>query len=98
MVDDELAFEWDADKAKANRRKHGISFEAATFVFDDPYRLEEDDLFAVGEYRMIAIGGVDGLLLTVIFSMPEHDVIRIISARRATSTERKAYEQNRLQT
>jgi len=97
VADDDLAFEWDDAKASANRRKHGITFEAASFVFDDPFRLEEDDLFAVGEYRMIAIGGVDGLILTVIFSMPQDDVIRIISARPATSAERRAYDQNRLQ-
>jgi uncharacterized DUF497 family protein len=90
----ELHFGWDDGKATSNLEKHGVSFEAATYVFDDPMRLEQEDVFAQGEYRNIVIGHVDGLLLTVVYATPEEDLYRIISARRATAHERKAYEQN----
>lgn len=72
------------------------SFEAAAFVFKDRARLEEDDRFSRGEYRTIAIaiaiGRVAGQLITVVFTEPEANLIRIISARWATPTECRAYE------
>lgn len=92
--DEELQFCWDENKASSNLDKHGVSFETATYVFDDPMRLDENDIFAEGEYRNIAIGQVDGLLLTVVYSAPEEDLFRIISARPATAQERKTYERN----
>lgn len=61
-ADGEIRFVWDPDKAQKNLRNHKISFEAATFVFDDPLLLEEDDVFSEGEYRMIAIGKVEEFL------------------------------------
>lgn len=94
MADDELRFCWDDGKAVCNLEKHGVSFEAATYVFDDPMRLEQSDLFAAGEYRNIVIGRVDDVLLTVVYSCPEEDLYRIISARPAIAHERKDYEQN----
>lgn len=95
--DGELSFCWDDSKAASNLEKHGLSFETATYVFDDPMRLEQDDLFAEGEYRNIVIGRIDDVLLTVIYSTPEEDLYRIISARLATAHERKSYEQNLFQ-
>ena len=92
--DDELHFCWDEAKARSNLDKHCVSFEAASFVFDDPMRLEEEDVFARGEYREIVVGQVDGVVLTVVYAPLEEDVYRIISARVATAHERKAYEQN----
>lgn len=53
---DDLHFEWDDAKAASNLARHGVAFEAAAAVFDDPARLEEDDLFAREEYRTIMIG------------------------------------------
>jgi hypothetical protein len=94
---DELHFCWDDAKAASNLEKHGVSFESATYVFDDPMRLEQEDVFAQGEYRNIVIGQVDGVLLTVVYSCPEEDLYRIISARASTAHERKTYEQNYLQ-
>jgi len=94
VISDERNFEWADAKAASNLKKHGVSFEAATAVFEDPDRLEEDDLFAHGEYRSIAVGAIDGLVLTVVYSEPEENLIRLISARLATAKERKAYEQN----
>jgi uncharacterized DUF497 family protein len=91
-----LRFECDEAKAASNLRKHGVSFDAAYAVFDDNDRLEEDDLFSRGEYRMIAIGRAERLVITVVFAEPEENVVRLISARLATANERKAYEQNPL--
>lgn len=87
-----MELEWDPNKAAANLAKHGVPFEAAAEVFADPHHLVESDVFSRGEYRLIAIGKVDGRLLTVVFTEREsEDVIRIISARLATPTERRAY-------
>jgi uncharacterized DUF497 family protein len=91
-ADDELRFVWDPDKAEKNLRQHKISFEDATFVFDDPFLLEEDDVFAQGEYRTIAIGKVEGFVLTVVYATPEERLFRLISARLATAEERQTYE------
>jgi uncharacterized protein len=91
---DDLQFCWDARKARSNLRKHGVSFEAASYVFDDPMRREEEDLFSQGEYRSIVIGRVDDELLTVVYASPEENLFRIISARLSTARERKAYEQS----
>lgn len=93
-ADDELQFCWDDAKAASNLRKHGVSFEAATYVFEDPMRLELEDVFARGEYRNIAVGRVDRVILTVVYACPGEEVCRIISARLATTHERRAYEQN----
>lgn len=93
---DELHFCWNDDKAASNLAKHGVSFELATYVFDDPMRIDEDDAFARGESRNVVIGRVDGILLTVVCACVEDDLCRIISARAATAHERKAYEQNLL--
>ena len=90
----EVHFCWDDGKAASNIEKHGVSFETATYIFDDPMRLDELDTFAEGEYRNIVIGQVDGVLLTVVYSEPEENLYRIISARPATAHERKAYEQD----
>lgn len=92
----ELHFCWDDGKAASNLEKHGVSFEASTYVFDDPMRLEHEDVFARGEHRNIVIGQVDGVLLTVVYAFAEEDLCRIISARPATAHERKAYEQSLL--
>ena len=59
-------------------------------------RLEEDDSFAEGEYPTIVIGQSDGTILTVVYTEPEENLIRIISARRATAMECKAYDHSLL--
>ena len=88
-----MKFEWDIAKATANFEKHAVSFEAAARAFEDDLSATfPDPDHSVGEKRMITYGlNTDGKLLVV--SHTEHaDVIRIISARRATSKERKRYE------
>jgi uncharacterized DUF497 family protein len=91
---DELRVCWDDDKAASNVEKHGVSFELATYVFDDRMRLDQEDVFAQGEQRSVVIGRVDGIVLTVVYACPEEDLYRIISARAATAHERRVYEQN----
>jgi uncharacterized DUF497 family protein len=90
-------------KARANQRKHGITFEEAVHVFDDAYALFEQDRTddQTGELRWKAIGLVEGMvLLLVAHTVREEDqgeVIRLISARRADRKERNRYEQTRAQ-
>lgn len=88
-----MRFDWDRDKAESNLRKHGVSFEEAATVFFDPLAASfEDPDHSVSEYRWITIGfSAKGRLIVVCHSERE-DAIRIISARRATSRERKKHE------
>ena len=89
-----LVFEWDPSKAAANRRKHGISFEEAAAVFDDPVVLLLADL-EHGEPRIVAIGASNrGRVLFVVSVEIDEDVMRIISARKATRSERRSYEED----
>jgi uncharacterized DUF497 family protein len=95
-----MRFEWDPAKARANKRKHGVSFEIALHVFEDPDALVEQDRIEGGERRWQTLGLVEGVLLllvahTVHFEEEKHEVIRIISARRADRRERKRYEEER---
>ncbi|HBW96457.1 MAG TPA: hypothetical protein DEU90_20175 [Enterobacter asburiae] len=89
-------FEWDTNKAKSNLIKHGIRFEEAVLVFDDPYNLSLQDRHENGEFRWQTIGLVHGLIVimvahTVRFESGD-EVIRIISARKADRKERSRYE------
>ncbi len=93
-----VRFEWDPAKARANRQKHGVSFEDAMHVFEDPHALFEQDRVAEsGEPRWQAIGLVEGIavLLVAHAVRDEGEVVRLISARRATRKERSRYEQTR---
>ncbi|RRH90007.1 BrnT family toxin [Mesorhizobium tamadayense] len=96
---EELRFEWDPEKAGSNLRKHGVSFETAVRVFSDPLALTEQDRIEDGEYRWQTIGTVDGLLVLLVAHADREEqgieVIRIISARRATTRERRRYAQSR---
>lgn len=87
-------FEWDEDKAKANQRKHRITFGEAVTVFHDPYIASMLDLaHSLDEQRFIVMGrSAQGRLLVVIY-VERGNNIRIISCRRATLTERKSYEE-----
>ena len=91
-----MRFEWDDRKNKQNRRKHAVSFELAQEVFTDPLCLTIFDRMIDGEERFWAIGTVEDLLVLVVVhtvnNLRGEEVIRIISARRATPRERKLYE------
>jgi uncharacterized protein len=95
--EEDLQFCWDESKAASNVTKHGVSFELATFVFDDPMRLERTDVFSEGEYRSIMIGKVANMILTLVYVAPADHLYRIISARLATRSERSDYEPNLFQ-
>jgi len=88
------AFTWDPRKARANQRKHGVSFEQAARVFSDPLALSKlDDTPGYGEVRWITMGQIDGAILLVAHTDEEDDDgIHIISARKATKHERRHYE------
>jgi len=96
-----LRFEWDETKNLSNRRKHGVSFEEACQVFRDPLGVSVQDRIEGGEARWQTLGLVEGLLLlTVAHTVRDEledgslvEVIRIISARRATRKERRRYEE-----
>ena len=86
-------FEWDARKASVNRRKHGIDFADATAVFEDERGLTvPDEITAVDETRMLTLGARrDGAVVLVVAYTWRADRIRLISARRATPSERRQY-------
>lgn len=92
----ELGFEWHEEKAQENLKKHGISFEEAKTVFDDPFGLIFDDLaHSFGEKREIIIGySNQNHLLLVCFTERKSNLIRIFSCRLPTKKERQDYEQN----
>ena len=89
-----IVCDWDPQKAASNRRKHGVSFEEAKTVFDDPLVLLLAD-WDHGEPRIIAIGTATSERVLFVVSVERaQDVLRIVTARRATKTERKRYEEN----
>jgi uncharacterized DUF497 family protein len=95
-----LIFEWDAEKAGKNRSKHRVGFEEAKTVFNDPFLVTfPDEYHSKNEHRLISIGAsTDGRILLVVHTeAPEGSddlLVRIISARKATSSERRIYEEN----
>ncbi len=88
-----MQFEWDPKKAKLNRRKHKVSFEEAVTVFYDPLSATFDDAdHSVGEQRLITVGLSSQDRLLVVSHTERGAALRIISARCATSHERKKHE------
>jgi hypothetical protein len=89
-------FEWDATKARANLHKHGVDFEDAMLVWADPMHLVRVDRVEDGEERWHALGMAEGVVLILVVhtypAVDDDDRVRIISARRATKAERRAYE------
>ena len=92
-----MRFEWDEHKNESNIRKHGVSFKTASFVFDDPRLVMQQDREIEGEPRWQTIGIVHGVLLLLVAHTyadeEEEEAVRIISARRANAHERKRYEE-----
>ena len=92
-----LTFEWNYQKAASNQRKHGITFEEATSVFNDPLAMifDDEEHSAEQETREITIGhSAMNHLLVICFTERAENVIRLVSARRATKKERMDYEEN----
>ncbi len=92
-----MDFEWDECKNQINQAKHGVSFEEAKTVFyDEQALLEYDELHSESEDRFRILGYSDrGNVLLVVHCLRENEtIIRIISSRKATATERAGYERS----
>ncbi len=90
----QIRFDWDARKARSNEKKHGVSFEEAQSVFfDEQALLLEDPRPLHEEERFVLLGLSTSLrLLVVVHALRDGDVIRIISARKASRLETREYE------
>jgi uncharacterized protein len=87
-------FEWNDEKALANLRKHGVSFIEASTVFDDPNCLiMDDENHSIGEVRFLILGYSKAYRLLLVVHCDRKNNVRIISARPATFSERRAYEE-----
>jgi uncharacterized protein len=89
-----MGYSWDEDKNRRNIERHGIAFEDAKRIFDGSTLERVDNRFDYGEPRVYAIGLVNGLEITVIYTDRDNDERRIISAWRSEPHERRAYWQN----
>ena len=90
-----LEFEWHEAKAEANFRRHGVSFDLAKTVFEDPFAVELlDDREDHDEDRFVIIGMAEGKVLLFVAYTEREERIRIISARRATQYEQDDYFQH----
>jgi uncharacterized DUF497 family protein len=87
-----VRFEWDEIKNQINIRKHGIDFRDAIDVFEHPLLTAIDQREDYGEDRWIALGWMAAIVGVVVYVERSSDVIRIISARKATKREVKRYK------
>jgi uncharacterized protein len=94
-----MRYEWDENKNERNLEKHGLSFETASLVFDDPNALSIPDRIENGEERWQTIGMIENIVIVMVAHTikleadTQEEIIRIISARKATRTERQEYEE-----
>jgi uncharacterized DUF497 family protein len=91
-----VEFEWDAAKSDANLEARGFDFAFATLIFEGPTLEREDTREDYGERRVIAVGLAQAIPVTVVYTdRPAGGPVmrRIISARRSSGRERKAYEE-----
>ncbi|MDN5872424.1 MAG: BrnT family toxin [Nitrococcus sp.] len=88
-----MRFEWDDRKAESNLKKHGVSFEEASIIFRDPLSATgADPDHSFGEQRWVTFGVSDTGRLLIVAHADRDGCIRIISARPATTAERRIYE------
>ncbi|MGB5809888.1 MAG: BrnT family toxin [Polyangiales bacterium] len=89
-----MQFEWDAEKAASNLKKHGVSFQEAATAFGDPFSATiADPDHSEDEDRYVLLGQTYQGRLVVVVHTDREETIRIISARLASGRERKSYEQ-----
>jgi uncharacterized protein len=88
-----MRFEWDEKKNRENIRKHGLDFTDAWQVFENPLFVKLDDRTEYREDRWIGVGMMfNGIVVVLVFTEKEREMIRIISMRKATKNERTRYE------
>jgi hypothetical protein len=92
-MDVTMQFEWDESKNIINIRKHSIDFVDAIEVFEQPMLVLPDDREDYGEERRIGIGLMQTLTIVVVYVEKHNEIIRLISARKATRHEIKRYEE-----
>jgi uncharacterized DUF497 family protein len=90
-----VEFACDERKSRLNKQKHGISFDLAVLVFEDPFHVSRQDREVEGEARWQTIGMVRGVQILLVAHTLEEDnnLVRIISARKATPQESRIYAQ-----
>lgn len=89
-----MKFEWDENKAARNLSKHGISFDEAKTVFDDPLYIDfYDPDHSEDEARYLIVGASNRRRLLIVSYTQRGDSIRLISSREVTRSEREAYEE-----
>ena len=89
-----MDYEWDQAKATSNLDKHGVSFEEAATVFGDPLYIDfYDPDHSVDEHRYLIMGQSTAGRLLIVSYTQRNEVVRLISAREVTSSERRAYEE-----
>ena len=87
-----MEIEYDPYKAETNLKKHGVSFDEATTALYDPMALVQEDMDSIDESRWILIGlSRKANLLTVVYTLRDEEIIRLISARKATRKEVNYY-------
>lgn len=91
-----MKFSWDENKNTINKDKHGISFETAKLVFEDPLHISIQDRHENGEERWQTLGVINGVTVLLVahgvYEDNNIEIIRLISARKATKHERYCYE------
>ena len=89
-----MSYTWDPTENRRNIARHGVAFEDAVRIFEGPTLERVDDRYEYGEVRVYAIGIVNGVEITVIYTEVSRTERRIISAWRAERDEREAYWKN----
>ncbi len=84
---------WDRRKNEINIKKHGLGFSDTATIFDSPMLVGLDERKMYGEDRWMGIGLMGNRVVVIVFTEPDEDTIRVISFRKATTDERKKYEQ-----
>jgi uncharacterized DUF497 family protein len=89
-----MEFEWDDEKADANLTKHGVSFDEAKTIFDDLLYVDfYDPDHSYDEHRYIIIGESQQKRLLIVSYTERDEIVRLISAREVTRSERETYEE-----
>ena len=89
-----MGYEWDQEKAASNLEKHEVSFEEAATVFDDPLYIDfYDPDHSIDEHRYLIMGQSTAGRLLIVSYTERDEIVRLISAREVTSSERRAYEE-----